>query len=172
MRRLIDGVVKAADLATIAIMMALFVIMLASIVFRYILNDSLQWSDEILVWGLVWIIMLGSVGVMAQWRHVYVPVAVLALPLRWRIPVVILSKIVTMIFIALIVYYGIEVFASRFHRISASLEISSRWEKLSMPVGAALMLWVGILQIALDIRAWRTGDLAHFAAYGDSDLDI
>ena len=77
-----------------------------------------------------------------------------------------------MIFIALIVYYGIEVFASRFHRISASLEISSRWEKLSMPVGAALMLWVGILQIALDIRAWRTGDLAHFAAYGDSDLDI
>ena len=172
MRRLIDGVVKAADLATIVIMMALFVIMLASIVFRYILNDSLQWSDEILVWGLVWIIMLGSVGVMAQWRHVYVPVAVLALPLRWRIPVVILSKIVTMIFIALIVYYGIEVFASRFHRISASLEISSRWEKLSMPVGAALMLWVGILQIALDIRAWRTGDLAHFAAYGDSDLDI
>jgi TRAP-type C4-dicarboxylate transport system permease small subunit len=172
MRRLIDWVVRAADLATIAIMIALFGIMLASIVFRYLLNDSLQWSDEILVWGLVWIVMLGSVGVMAQWRHVYVPVAVLALPMRWRIPVVVLSKLVTMIFLALIVYYGIQVFESRFHRISASLGLSSRWEKLAMPVGAALMLWVGVLQIVLDVRAWRTGNQAHFAAYGDSDLDI
>jgi TRAP-type C4-dicarboxylate transport system permease small subunit len=172
MRRLVDWVVRAADLATIAIMIALFAIMLASIVFRYLLNDSLQWSDEILVWGLVWIVMLGSVGVIAQWRHVYVPVAVLALPTRWRIPVVILSKLVTMIFLALIVYYGIQVFESRFHRISASLALSSRWEKLAMPVGAALMLWVGVLQIVLDVRAWLTGNLAHFAGYGDSDLDI
>jgi C4-dicarboxylate transporter DctQ subunit len=172
MQRIIDWVVKATDLVTMAIMIALFGIMLIGIVFRYILNDSLQWSDEILVWGLVWIIMLGSVGVMAQWRHVYVPVCVLALSTRWRIPVVILSKIVTMIFIALIVYYGIEVFQSRFHRISTSLDLSSRWEKLAMPVGAALMLWVGILQIVLDVRAWLAGDLSRFATYGDSDLDI
>ena len=172
MQRIIDWIVKATDLVTMAIMIALFGIMLIGIVFRYILNDSLQWSDEILVWGLVWIIMLGSVGVMAQWRHVYVPVCVLALPTRWRIPVVILSKIVTMIFIALIVYYGIEVFQSRFHRVSVSLDLSSRWEKLAMPVGAALMLWVGILQIVLDVRAWLAGDLSRFATYGDSDLDI
>jgi C4-dicarboxylate transporter DctQ subunit len=172
MRRSIDWIVRTTDLVTIAIMIAMFCIMLASIVFRYILNDSLQWSDEVLVWGLVWIVMLGSVGVMAQWRHVYVPVAVLALPTRWRIPVVILSKIVTMIFIALIVYYGVQVFQSRFHRVSPSLDLSSRWEKLAMPVGAALMLWVGLLQIVLDVRAWLAGDLAHFAGYGDSDLDL
>ena len=95
-----------------------------------------------------------------------------ALPTRWRIPVVILSKIVTMIFIALIVYYGIEVFQSRFHRVSVSLDLSSRWEKLAMPVGAALMLWVGVLQIVLDVRAWFAGDVSRFATYGDSDLDI
>lgn len=172
MRRLIDLVVKATDLVTIAVMVAMFVVMLIGIVYRYILNDSLQWSDELLVWGLVWVIMLGSVGVMAQWRHVYVPVCVLALPTRWRIPVVILSKIVTMIFMALIVYYGIQVFQLRFHRVSAAIEISSRWEKLAMPVGAALMLWVGVFQIILDVQAWLVGDMSHFASYGDSDLEI
>src|SRR5215813_14116733 len=114
MQRVIDGVVKATDLVTMVIMVSLFGIMLTGIVFRYILNDSLQWSDELLVWGLVWVIMLGSVGVMAQWRHVYVPVCVLALPMRWRIPTVILSKILTMIFLALVVYYGIQVFQFRF----------------------------------------------------------
>ena len=172
MQRIVDLVVKATDLVTMAMMTALFGIMLTGIVFRYILNDSLQWSDEILVWGLVWIVMLGSVGVMAQWRHVYVPVCVLALPARSRIPVVILLKAVMMIFIALIVYYGIEVFQSIFHRVSASLDLSSRWENLAMPVGSALMLWVGILQIVLDVRAWLAGDLSRFATYGDSDLDI
>jgi TRAP-type C4-dicarboxylate transport system permease small subunit len=172
MQRIIDWVVRAADIVTIAVMIAMFGVMIASIVFRYILNDSLQWSDELLVWGLVWVIMLGSVGVMAQWRHVYVPVCVLALPTRWRIPVVILSKIVTMIFIALIVYYGIEVFQARFHRVSVSLDLSSRWEKLAMPVGAALMLLVGIPQIILDVLAWLAGELSRFATYGDSDLDI
>jgi TRAP-type C4-dicarboxylate transport system permease small subunit len=172
MQRGIDWVVRATDVVTVAIMIAMFGVMLTGIVFRYILNDSLQWSDELLVWGLVWVIMLGSVGVMAQWRHVYVPVCVLALPIRWRIPTVILSKIVTMIFIALVVYYGIQVFQFRFHRVSASLDLSSRWEKLAMPVGAALMLWVGVLQIVLDIRAWLGGELSRFASYGDSDLDI
>jgi TRAP-type C4-dicarboxylate transport system permease small subunit len=171
-RRAIDWVVTVTDLVTMAIMTGLFAVMLASIFFRYILNDSLLWSDELLVWGLVWIVLLGSVGVMAQWRHVYVPVAVLALPARTRIPVVILSKILTMIFIAFIVYYGSQVFQARFHRTSASLNLSTRWEKLALPVGAALMLWVGLLQIALDVRAWIQGDEAHFATYGDSDLDL
>lgn len=172
MRRAIAWAVRATDLVTIAIMAALFAVMIASIVFRYVLNDSLLWSDELLVWGLVWIVMLGSVGVMAQWRHVYVPVAVLALPARWRIPVVILSKALTMVFLALLVWYGTQVFQSRFHRVSPSTGLSTRWEKLAMPVGAALMLWVGLLQIALDIRAWLIRDLAHFSSYGDSDLDL
>lgn len=172
MRQAIDWIVKLIDFVTITIMTALFAIMIASIVFRYALNDSLLWSDEILVWGLVWIVMLGSVGVMAQWRHVYVPVAVLALPDRWRIPLVILSKALTMIFLGLIVYYGIQVFQSRFHRISPTLGLSTRWEKLALPVGAALMLWVGILQIVIDMRAWLAGNVAHFSSYGDSDLDL
>jgi hypothetical protein len=41
-----------------------------------------------------------------------------------------------------------------------------------MPIGAALMLLVGIPQIVLDVRAWLAGELSHFATYGDSDLDI
>lgn len=146
--------------------------MILSIIFRYILNDSLIWADELLVWSLVWIVMLGSVGVMAQWRHVYVPVVVLALPMRWRVPTLILSKIVTMIFIALLVYYGFQVFFSRFHSIATGLQLSTRWEKLAIPVGCALMLWVGILQIIVDIDAWLSGNLEHFANYGDADLEI
>jgi TRAP-type C4-dicarboxylate transport system permease small subunit len=77
-----------------------------------------------------------------------------------------------MIFLALIVYYGIQVFQARFHRISPTLGLSTRWEKLALPVGAALMLWVGVLQIVLDVRAWLAGDVAHFSSYGDSDLDL
>lgn len=172
LRRAADWIVKATDLVTIAMVVAMFVVMLASIVFRYVLNDSLLWSDELLVWGLVWIVLLGSVGVMASWRHVYVPVAVLALPIRARIPVVILSKILTLIFIAMLVYYGMQVFGARFHRVSPTLGLSTRWEKLAVPVGSALMLLVGVLHVVLDVRAWRAGDEAHFSAYGDSDLDL
>jgi TRAP-type transport system small permease protein len=172
MQRGINWVVKVTDLVTITIMAILFAIMICSIFFRYVLNDSLLWSDEVLVWGLVWIVMLGSVGVMAQWRHVYVPVAVLALPDRWRIPLVILSKALTMIFLGLIVYYGIQVFQARFHRVSPTLGLSTKWEKLALPVGSALMLWVGTLQIILDVRAWLAGNTAHFQSYGDSDLDL
>jgi TRAP-type transport system small permease protein len=172
LRTSVDWIVRLSDATTVIIMTAAFAVMIASIYFRYVLNDSLLWSDELLVWALVWVVMLGSVGVMAQWRHVYVPAAVLALPLRWRIPTLILSKILTMIFIALLVFYGTDVFMQKFHRTSPGLAISTRWEKLAIPVGCALMLWVGLIQIFSDIRAWRAANLEHFASYGDSDLDI
>ena len=42
----------------------------------------------------------------------------------------------------------------------------------SWTVGAALMLWVGILQIVLDVQAWLADDLSRLTTYGDSDLDI
>lgn len=172
MQRLLKLIVRTADALTIAVMVAVFAVMVVGVVFRYGLNASLIWSDDFLIWGLVWIVMLGSVGVLASWRHVYVPVAVLALPLRARIPVLILSKLLTIAFLVFVVVVGFSVFNGTFHRTSLGLGLSTRWMKLALPVGAGLMCVVGVIQVWTDVRAWLRNDVEHFSNYGDADLDL
>ena len=41
-------------------------IMCGQVFFRYVLNSSLQWSEEASIWAMVWMVFVGSVVVMRE----------------------------------------------------------------------------------------------------------
>lgn len=48
------------DAVAVAILAAVFVVMLGSVVFRYLLNDSLIWAEEMARFGLIAITFVGT----------------------------------------------------------------------------------------------------------------
>lgn len=90
----------------------------------------------------------------------------LALPRRVRIPLIIFSKTVSIAFLLLLLWYGVQVFMGGFHRTSPGLGLSTRWLKLAIPVSAALMTFVLAIAVARDVAAWRSGKEEHFSGYG------
>jgi TRAP-type C4-dicarboxylate transport system permease small subunit len=169
-RRLNDTACRVSEVLAVAIVVVIFTVMLAQVFFRYVLNSSLLWSEELAVWCLAWVVFVGAVGLVRDWRHVHVPLVLLAMPISLRIPAIILSKLLSTVFLAILFYQGVEVFNSGVSRTSPVLGISSKWAKLAIPVGSALMLVLAVASMAEDVRAWRAKRSEHFAAYGRPDV--
>lgn len=171
MDRLLDLLDRTARAGAIAFSVAIVVILLAQIVFRYGLNSSIVWSEEVATWCLVWVVFLGSATIMRRWDHVHVPMLITRLPLGLRPAVIIFAKLATGTTAAVIAWYGAQVVMANFHINSQTVGISTRWIKFAVPIGMTLMAVFALSCVADDIRRWRRGELGYFRRYGEIAAD-
>jgi TRAP-type C4-dicarboxylate transport system permease small subunit len=145
-------------------------VLTAQIFFRYVLNDSLIWSEEVATWGMVWIVYSGSAILMRHWQHVHIPIFIRLLPLGLRPPAIIFAKLATTPTVALIAYYGLVAFNGTFHIVSQTTGISTAYIKLAVPLGMAAMTIFAAAGALEDARRWIAGDWPWFERYGTIDL--
>lgn len=169
--RVLDALDAAARWLAMLLATAIIVILAAQIVFRYFLNHSIVWSEEVATWCLVWVVFLGAATIMRRWDHVHIPMLIRRLPLAWRPAVIILAKLLTCVAVILIAYYGVQVVLGPVHVRSQVTDISTRWIKLAVPVGAGLMALFALRAALEDMIRWRRGDMESFRTYGDLPLD-
>ena len=134
------------------------VIMLLQVFFRYVLNSSLQWSEELMLMNLTWIVFVGGIILMKNWEHANIPTFINLLPTNYRPFIFIFAKLLTILFLIILVWYGIDAFTQNFHANSPSLKISTRWAKLSIPVGSIFMAILAINLVIKDISAYLNKD--------------
>jgi TRAP-type C4-dicarboxylate transport system permease small subunit len=164
--------VALCNILAAGIVLVVFAVLTLQVVSRYGFNTSFFWADEVALWGLAWLVMLACIGLCQDWKHIYVPAVLIALPGRLRDPLIILSRTVTLGFLLLLAWYGYDVVANGFHRVAPGLGLSTRWVKLAIPACALLSALVLIVRVAEDVAAWRRGDRRHFDHYGaDASVD-
>ena len=164
--RLVDGIEAVARAAVLGLTLLVLLVMLAQVFFRYVLNSSLQWSEELAVWGMVWMVFVGSVLLMRRSEHISITTLARIVPPTVRPFLIIFNKVAALVFLVIIGYYGIEVFGGTFHAKSPSIGLSTRWIKLAIPTGAVLMAVVAVHVIADDCRRLVNRD---FESFGEVD---
>ena len=137
-------------------------VMTAQVFYRYVLNDSLLWSEEVSVWLMVWMVFLAAPVLTLHNQHVTVTAMVNALPAPVRPCLVMFAKLLTLIFLIFLVYYGTIAFNGTFHRISPATGFSAKWAKLAMPVGGALMTLACAAALLRDWVEFKRGNRDHF----------
>ena len=130
--------------------------------FRYVLNNSLQWAEEAGIYLMIWMVFLGSSLLMKKSEHITLTALVRQLPLKIRVAVSLFSRLIVLIFLIFLVYYGFKIFASKVGAISPGLHINVRWVKLAIPVGGILMIIDSIYLLVNDMERLIKGDLDHF----------
>ena len=163
LERLVDAIEAVARVAVLGLTLLVLLVMLAQVFFRYVLNSSLQWSEELAVWGMVWMVFVGSVLLVRRSEHIAITTLVRYAPPTVRPFLVIFNKAAALVFLVIVGYYGIEVFGGTFHARSPSIGLSTRWIKLAIPVGAVLMAVVAVYVIADDVRRLMHRDFESFA---------
>ena len=163
---LVDGIEAVARAAVLCLTLLVLLVMLAQVFFRYVLNSSLQWSEELAVWGMVWMVFVGSVLLVRRSEHISITTLVRLAPLMVRPYLIIFNRAAGLVFLAIVGWYGFEVFGGTFHAKSPSIGLSTRWIKLAIPVGAVLMAVVAVHAIADDLRRLANRD---FASFGEVD---
>ncbi|MEK9945547.1 MAG: TRAP transporter small permease [Alphaproteobacteria bacterium] len=157
--------------AVVVFVITITVVMLAQVFFRYVINSSLQWSEEISIWALIWMVFIGSAVIMRDWAHINIPTFTNLIPIKVRPYFLIFSKVATILFLLAVIWFGFKVFNQNFHARSPSLDLSTRWAKLAIPVGAVLMTIFAFNAMLLDLINLRRGNDAHFENQGNPGLE-
>jgi TRAP-type C4-dicarboxylate transport system permease small subunit len=169
--RIVEHVDRLARAFVVFLVVAVTTTMLAQVFFRKVLNSSLQWSEELSLFGLVWLVLIGAVVLMRNWEHINIPTFIRLLPAKRRAWFIGLSKVATIIFLAILVWYGFDVFFQNFHGTSPTLGISTKWAKLSIPVGSLLMVIFAINTMLRDAVEYHRKNYDHFDKQGKPGTD-
>lgn len=106
LRFLDENIEKVLCAICLALMSAIIV---AQVFFRYVLNNSLSWSEEVARYLFVWMVYLGiSLGVKTD-KHICVDAVYTIIPKGLKKGYAIVGYFLFLIFAVAIVYYGIAV---------------------------------------------------------------
>lgn len=92
----------------IATYTAMLIIGTAQVVFRYVINFSLSWSQDLLTYILIWSVFIGISLAVRERRHIKVELAFLILPEKANFYLKVLSNYIFMIFCGIISYYSLQ----------------------------------------------------------------
>jgi TRAP-type transport system small permease protein len=166
LERAVDAVDRVARAACYLLVSTITCVMLAQVFFRYVLNSSLQWAEELCVYALVWLVFIGGATVTRGWGHITITAFVNLLPFRARAWSFVAAKVLSLVFILVLVYWGFQLANLPVHAASPSMGFSTRWVKASIAVGAILMTLFTLNELARDLAALRRGDREHFERLG------
>lgn len=141
-------IVRHALEATVAVVVLGYAAIICTQVFyRYVLNSSLIWSEELVRYGLLWGVMLGAA--LASDRNAHVALD----PLRDAIPhnayriVSSISGLLILVFCAIVAWYGWEYsYRIRFMTSPAS-QIPMIYVYAAIPVGCVLIGFFTIIHM-------------------------
>jgi TRAP-type transport system small permease protein len=133
------GRLRAALTAvSVALLAGYFVLVLLQVFFRYVLNESLFWAEELVRGAMLWGIMLSSALVAASRGHIRVEVLELMLPPGGRRMVVWTANALTLAFSLILLWAGIQFIDRTWMQQSPVLDVPKWTVYLAIPVGAAL----------------------------------
>lgn len=156
--------------ATIALILAITIIICAGVFYRYILNDALSWSEELSKFLMVWMTFTGAPIALRQGGHVAIEILPGALPPRLRQLLLLVTFAIILALMGVFVHQGWVFAWNARTQVAATLGggFSMIWVFLAIPVGGLLM---GLVAVELMLRAIRgvAGDAEVLAgeAYGD-----
>jgi len=142
-------VAKALDHVVVvlcaAILMAISIIVVVSVYYRYVLNNSLIWSEEACRYLTIWLIFLGLSSAHRRGQHVSVGSLLKHLPARLgekgrssdRV-----AEVITFVIAAALTWLGAKNTANNFqiHEVTPALHLEIAWVYLAIPVGFGAMM--------------------------------
>lgn len=141
MKKLISIYNKLEEYFLVYTMVLMVVIVFVQVIFRYILNDSLSWSEELVRYIFIWQVWLGASLGMRINEHIRVDMFVKLLPSAPQKVMNVLADILVLAFYVFLIVYGFEYLASVIAKdmTSTALQLPLSWVYASLPVGSAII---------------------------------
>jgi len=127
----------------VALMIAIMAIVnFLQVVFRYVIEGSLPWSEELLRFLFVWTTFLGAGIGVRKGAHLGLTIIVNNLPTKLKKFVVFVNYLICIAFSAIIGMLGLSVVSmqAEFNVRSSAMVLPMYWISLAIPVSFALII--------------------------------
>jgi tripartite ATP-independent transporter DctM subunit len=137
-----------------ALLLSTVIIALTQVFWRYVLNNSLSWPEEMAKFAFVWFVFLGAAMVTRRSRHIVIDLVPRSLsPQLLRIHTA-ATRVISASVCAFLLIYGADL-VSKSTFTSPALQWSYSYLYLAVPVSAAISLVVLALDpVRPNARAW------------------
>jgi C4-dicarboxylate transporter DctQ subunit len=131
---------RCTEVAMMVLMSCLVVIVVTSVIFRYILLSPIAWCDEVSRYLMIWLGFLGASIAMREKLHVSVEFVVRWAPPRIAAGLRGLAYGAMAGFLLIVMGYGFILVTNLWDQWSPILSLRMTWPYLAIPVGSLLML--------------------------------
>ena len=121
---------------------AITVIVALGVFFRFVLNNSLAWTEEVAKFVMVWLAFIGAPVVLKEGGHIAIDFIPSRLPHALGHALLMLIQMIVMVVLAVLVYQGWALAWNALPQVAATVEVSLFYIFLAVPIGSALMLTV------------------------------
>ena len=128
----------------------MLIIAWAHVFYRYVLNDSLTWSEELLKIMLVWFCLLSTTIIAAQRGHVSIVVFKEMMPVRINRFLTFLTQVMMFIASLIVLAIGINFVISAGARLTPALRLPYRYAYAAIPVSFAILSFYELRNMAAD----------------------
>jgi len=137
-RALVDGLRAGLKALSVALLASYFVLVLLQVFFRYVLNESLFWAEELVRGLMVWGVMISSALVAASRGHIRVEALELMLPPAGRKAVVWISDALTIAFSLILLWAAVQLMDRSWLQRSPLLEVPKYTVYMALAIGAGI----------------------------------
>lgn len=135
-----DALAGGAGLLLTVIMLVMVILAFYQVLTRFIFHDASPWTEEILRRAMIWMVAIGLALGFRHGAHISVDVIerIQNRIVRRIVPPVVF--IISLLFLATVVWLGSDMTWRVRFQTFGSLDISMSWAYLAIPVGAALAM--------------------------------
>jgi TRAP-type C4-dicarboxylate transport system permease small subunit len=148
MRRGWAVVDRGVEALVAAILAAMVVVGALQVVYRFVLNSSLSWSEEAQVFGHIWIVFLGIPVAYRRGAHLFIETFRDKYPRRIRAGFDLAVELLWAAFAVSLIVLGWQVARVAALQESPGLEVPMSWPYFSMVAGGAYLLLLAGQRIA------------------------
>lgn len=136
-----------------ALLVAMVALVTVGVFFRYVVDASLSWYDEFASYLLVWLSFSGAVVATYRDRHIGFETLAERMGPRARRLIAVVGQLLTSIFQAVLLVYGIVLVRAVGHETAVSIEsVRMGWIYSVLPISGGLMLLVSLVRLGLLLR--------------------
>ena len=164
-KRLIDavevvnrGLLASCRWGVVLLVAAITVIVALGVFFRFVLNNSLPWTEEVAKFVMVWLAFIGAPVVLKEGGHIAIDFIPTRLPSPLGHLLLMVIQVVVMVVLGVLVYQGWALAWNALPQIAATVEISLFYIFLAVPIGSAMMLPVSFELLLRQAAAMRSPD--------------
>ncbi|RSK55158.1 TRAP transporter small permease [Bacillus canaveralius] len=117
---------------------------------RYILKAPLVWSEEVIRYLMIWIVMLGTAIVLRKGLLISVETVLHMVPIKVKKALEIIIILVNIVFLFILIRYGFSIMEVLNSQKAGALDIPVAWTYAAVPVGAVLAI-INCIVVLLEV---------------------
>ena len=140
-RKILALLNNSEELICFGLMLLICLLVLAQIFFRYVLNNSLVWSEELSRYSFVWMTFIGTSFIVKRKSHISISFIYNFIPNKIKPIVNIISYCIIILFFSYLVFYGLKVSIFMYKIGSSAMNIPMFFIYVSIPIGFLLSIY-------------------------------